>query len=111
MSTPPQPSAPAGARRALIVGRGIAGLAPARTLAGTGVSLELIESRRWLAACGNRHLPPRQCLSGPRARPRTRGSGGFPSGPGDRQKESGAVQQIEGRCGSRVSAHRSKENS
>jgi FAD-dependent urate hydroxylase len=58
MSTPPQPSAPAGARRVLIVGGGIAGLALARTLAGIGASLELIERESvWRPAGTGIYLP------------------------------------------------------
>ena len=56
MPTPPQPSADT--RRVLIVGGGIAGLSLARTLATTGVSLELIERERaWRPAGSGIYLP------------------------------------------------------
>ena len=56
MPTPPQPSADT--RRVLIVGGGIAGLSLARTLATTGVSLELIERERvWRPAGTGIYLP------------------------------------------------------
>jgi FAD-dependent urate hydroxylase len=59
MPTPPQPSAPSpDTRRVLIVGGGIAGLALARTLASTGVSLDLIERERvWRPAGTGIYLP------------------------------------------------------
>jgi 2-polyprenyl-6-methoxyphenol hydroxylase-like FAD-dependent oxidoreductase len=59
MPAPPQPSAlSADTRRVLVVGGGIAGLALARTLADTDVSLDLIERERvWRPAGTGIYLP------------------------------------------------------